>query len=123
MLFQLCSLRILLDDGIAFHAEPVETNRHSALDSTCSELSKERCFSLITEIDIQNSKDYSQYEMFIRGVVEFVKDVGKEEVCSKITTKIRKFWPNDEKINRKRKFRAAFEYYKEVFFLNITPAQ
>ena len=50
--------------------------------------------------------------MFIRGVIEFLKDVGKEEVCTKVISKIREFWPNDQKVNRKRKFRAAFEYFK-----------
>ena len=50
--------------------------------------------------------------MFIRGMIEFIKEIGKDDVCTKISLKIRKFWPGDEKINRKRKFRAAFDYYK-----------
>ena len=49
--------------------------------------------------------------MFIRGIIDFVKDIGKEEVSTKVLLRIKKYWPNDE-IHRRRKFRAAFEYFK-----------
>ena len=59
----------------------------------------------------QPCDEYTPYEQFIRGLVAFLRDIGKEEVAVRIGAKIRSYWPGDE--NRKfYKFRAAFDYYK-----------
>jgi len=50
--------------------------------------------------------------MFIMGIIEFVKEIGKEEVLTRVSSRMRKYWPHDEKVQRRRKFRAAFEYFK-----------
>lgn len=66
---------------------------------------------LVALILIQKHQNWTASQMYIRGLLNFVKKHEDTSICNSIIAKIAEFWIHSDHKSKAEKFRSAFDFF------------